>query len=209
MVQTKDRILDTAQRLIGEQGYSATSVRDIIAAAGVNLAAVHYHFGSKEELLDAVIARKADPVNAERMRLLDRVEADAGAKPLAVKKVLEAWCAPMAEAADRDPSFVLMMGRLMAEGMLQRIVENHFKETAERIRGALRRATPHLPDEEFRWRVHFMFGAMAHTMCGKNEFTGLGGDTKDFHGRIDRLVTFLSAGFQAPPSATGRSEMNQ
>ena len=58
MTETQDKILDTAERLIGEQGYAATSLRQIIAEAGVNLAAVHYHFGSKEELLDAVVMRK-------------------------------------------------------------------------------------------------------------------------------------------------------
>lgn len=206
MIDTKEKILDSAQRLIGSQGYAATSVRHIISEAGVNLAAIHYHFGSKADLLDAVIARKADLVNANRLKLLDRVEAEAGAGPVCVKKVLEAWFLPMAEAADHDPSFVLLMGRLMAEGMLQTIVEKHFRIPAERIARALRTAIPQLPDEEFRWRMHFMFGAMAHTMCGRNEVTGLGGDTRDFSGRIDRLITFLIAGFQAPVSSAGRSE---
>lgn len=206
MIDTKKKILDSAQRLIGSQGYAATSVRHIISEAGVNLAAIHYHFGSKEDLLAAVIARKAVLVNEERMKLLDRLEAEAGTGPLSVKEVLEAWFLPMAEAADGDPSFVLLMGRLMSEGMLQTIVEKHFREPAARISGALRRSLPELPDEEFRWRMHFMFGAMAFTMCGRSEFTGIGGDTRDFGGRIDRLITFLIAGFQAPVSSAGRRE---
>ena len=73
MTDTKEKILDTAERLIGEQGYAATSLRQIIAEAGVNLAAVHYHFGSKEDLLDAVVVRKAGPVNEARLARLDRV----------------------------------------------------------------------------------------------------------------------------------------
>jgi AcrR family transcriptional regulator len=206
MADTKDKILDSAQRLIGERGYATTSVRDIISNAGVNLAAIHYHFGSKEDLLDALIARKVGPVNEKRLMLLDRVEAAPGRPSL--EKALEAWFVPMAEAADDDPSFVLLMGRLMAEGMMQTIVEKHFKKLVERITGALKQATPHLPDEEFRWRMHFMLGAMAYTMCGRNDITGLGGDTKDFRGRIDRLITFLVGGFQAPVSATGRREVH-
>ncbi len=206
MIDTKEKILDSAQRLIGSQGYAATSVRHIISEAGVNLAAIHYHFGSKEDLLAALIERKAVGVNEVRLRLLDRAEAEAGRGPLCVRKVLEAWFLPMAEAADGDPSFVLLMGRLMAEGMLQTVVQKHFRIPAERITAALRRALPELPDEEFRWRMHFMFGAMAYTMCGRNEITGVGGDTRDFSGRIDRLITFLIAGFQAPVSSAGRSE---
>lgn len=208
-MDTKDKILDAAQRLIGDQGYAATSVRHIIAEASVNLAAIHYHFGTKEDLLDAIVARKAGVVNEERMLLLDRVEAEAGTRPPSAKKVLEAWLVPMAEAADRDPGFVRLMGRVMAEGMMQSIVEKHFKEAAERIAGALRRATSDLSDEEFRWRMHFMFGTMAYTMCGKNEVTGLGGDTRDFRGRIDRMITFLTAGFQAPATRLKKTEGNQ
>jgi AcrR family transcriptional regulator len=208
MVDTKERILDSAQRLIGDQGYAATSVRHIIAEAGVNLAAIHYHFGSKEDLLDAVIARRVGPVNEERMALLERVESEAGAGPLPVRKVLEAWFVPMAEAADRDPGFVRLMGRMIAEGMLQAVVDKHFRKTAERITAALRRALPHLPEDEFLWRRHFMIGAMAHTMCGMNDITGLGGDTSDFSGRIDKLIAFLTAGFEAPATAPG-SEVKQ
>ncbi|HMC58416.1 MAG TPA: helix-turn-helix domain-containing protein, partial [Candidatus Solibacter sp.] len=97
MVQdTKQKILDTAERLFGEQGYDATSLRHIIAEAGVNLAAVHYHFGSKEELLDEVVVRRAGPVNEARIAMLDRLEAAEG--PPVVEKVLEAFLLPTAEA---------------------------------------------------------------------------------------------------------------
>lgn len=204
-MDTKDKILDTAQRLIGDQGYAATSLRHIIAEAGVNLAAIHYHFGSKEELLDAIIGRKVGPVNEERMARLQRVVAGVPS----VKKVLEAWLLPMAEAADRDGSFVRLMGRMMSEGMMQGVVAKHFRAPAERIAAVLRTTVPDLPEDEFRWRMHFMIGAMAHTMCGSGDITGLGGDTKDFRGRIDRLVTFLTAAFQAPATRARRSEGNQ
>jgi AcrR family transcriptional regulator len=91
MTGTKEKILDTAERLIGEQGYAATSLRHVIAEAGVNLAAVHYHFGSKEELLDAVVVRKVTPLNEARIARLERVEAETGSGPLDVEKVLEAF----------------------------------------------------------------------------------------------------------------------
>src|SRR6202011_4945544 len=101
MTDTKEKILDTAERLIGERGYSATSLRHIIAQAGVNLAAVHYHFASKEGLLDAVVARKAAPVNEARLAWLERVEAEAGSASPEVEKVLEAFFLPTAEVASR------------------------------------------------------------------------------------------------------------
>ena len=67
-VATKDRILDAAESLFMEHGFEATSLRSITAAAGVNLAAVNYHFGSKEELFQAVLTRRLDPMNQERAR---------------------------------------------------------------------------------------------------------------------------------------------
>ena len=208
MSETKEKILDTAQRLIGEQGYSATSVRHIVSEAGVNLAAIHYHFGSKEELLDAVIARKAGPVNEERLARLRRFEKESGGRGPTVHQALEAFLVPMAERADRDPAFVRLMGRMMAEGLLVAIVQRHFHEIVERFVGVLRRAVPELPEQEFRWRMHFMFGAMAYTMMfgSHNDVTGVGMDTADFRGRIDRLVTFLTAGFQAPATQSGAKQ---
>ena len=78
---TKDRILDAAESLFMEHGFEATSLRSITAAAGVNLAAVNYHFGSKEELFQAVLTRRLDPMNQERVDLLDRFERDAAPAP--------------------------------------------------------------------------------------------------------------------------------
>src|SRR3989440_3450092 len=77
---TKTRILDAAERLFVEHGFEATSLRSLTSAAAVNLAAVHYHFGSKEELFQAVLTRRLDPMNQERIDLLGKVEREAGAK---------------------------------------------------------------------------------------------------------------------------------
>jgi AcrR family transcriptional regulator len=208
MNATKEKILDTAQRLIGERGYSATSVRHIVTEAGVNLAAIHYHFGSKEELLDAVIARRAGPVNEERLARLQRFEQQSGARGPTVRQALESFLGPMAERADRDPAFVKLMGRMMAEGLLVAIVQKHFHQIVERFAGVIRRALPDLPEQEFRWRMHFMFGALAYTVMfgSQTDVTGVGADPGDFHGRIDRLVTFLTAGFEAPATQSGATQ---
>ena len=112
MTDTKEKILDTAERLIGEQGYAATSLRHVIAEAGVNLAAVHYHFGSKEGLLDAVVTRKVTPVNLTRLTRLERLEAEAGGGPVEVEKILESFLLPTVEVAARSPDFVRLMGQM-------------------------------------------------------------------------------------------------
>src|SRR5689334_3019902 len=81
-VVTRERILDAAESLFMEHGFEATSMRAITASAGVNLAAVNYHFGSKEELFQSVLTRRLDPMNQQRLELLSRLEAKAGPAPL-------------------------------------------------------------------------------------------------------------------------------
>src|SRR6185436_7582103 len=116
MINTKQKILSTAERLFAQKGYTATSMRQIISKAGVNLAAIHYHFGSKEELLDELVQRKAVPVNTERLALLEAAKRAANGQPLQVEEILEALFRPMATVASQNDQFVRLMGRLYAEG---------------------------------------------------------------------------------------------
>ena len=196
MIDTKQKIMDTAVRVFAAQGYGGTSLRHIIAEAQVNLAAIHYHFGSKEELLDAVIAQKLKPVNQQRLALLDRAEARAGKRQPAVEDILNAFLGPAILVASQDVEFPRMMGRLIGEGLMQAIARRHFSEESRRFLAALRRALPHLAEAELTWRIHFTIGAMAHCLCREPE---------DWHGRplqypqmLKELVAFLSAGFRAP-----------
>jgi AcrR family transcriptional regulator len=194
MTDTKQKILDAAERLIAEQGYAATSLRQIIAEAGVNLASVHYHFGSKEELLDELVARKVNPVNEKRLAMLERAVAEAAPGAPPVEKILEGFMAPMAQAASQSPQFVKVMGRIQAEGLREGIAAKHFKPVSGRFIVELRKAVPELPEEEFQWRVQFLIGSTIHTMCG---CTGAG---HAFEERISYLIHFLAAGFYAPAS---------
>ncbi len=206
MSDTKEKLLDTAEELFSSQGFAATSLRQIIAAARTNLAAIHYHFGSKEELLDAIVMRKADPVNQERLRLLD--EAEAGGAPV-VEEVLEAFLLPIAAAARKSPGFVKLMGRIQAEGLLLPVIQRNFQPVLTRFLGALRKALPNLEDEEFSSRVHFMIGATAHTMCGSPDFANLLPDSGEIQQRLERLVRFLSGGFRAPAPEPSELEVTR
>jgi AcrR family transcriptional regulator len=197
MIDTKQKLLDAAERLFAGQGYGAVSLRQIIAAAEVNLAAVHYHFGSKEKLLDEVVMRKAAPVNRERLARLDRLEAKRGAHPK-VEQVLEAFLMPMAEAAEKNPEFCKLMGRMQAEGILTEVVVRNFQPMLGRLLGALRKAVPDLPENEFRWRVHFMQGTIAHTMHSDPAPISGAEDAGGFPVRMERLIAFLSGAFHAP-----------
>jgi AcrR family transcriptional regulator len=192
MSDTKQKILDAAERLIAEQGYAATSLRHIIAQAGVNLASIHYHFGSKEELLDELIAGKVAPINRERLERLDRALAETAPALPAAEVLLRAFMLPMAKAATRDPQFVKVMGRIVAEGLLPSVIAKHFMPVAGRFIGVLRQVLPELPEAEFQWRIHFMTGAISYTMCNSADAPA------DFETRIGYLIRFVNAGLCAP-----------
>jgi AcrR family transcriptional regulator len=192
MIETKDKILDAAERLFGEQGYSETSLRHIIADAGVNLAAIHYHFGSKEDLLLQLVRRRAEPINHARLETLERFEAEAGAQPVPIEKILEAFLAPAANAAIRHPELVRLMGRMHAEGAVPAGIRSEFEPTVRRFIAAASRALPDLPEPELHWRLRASAGAIGFTTMETSA------DSEDLNHRVKRLIAFLSGGLRAP-----------
>jgi AcrR family transcriptional regulator len=205
---TKDRILDAAEKLFADQGFTATSLRAITTEAGVNLAAVNYHFGSKDGLMEAVFERRLAPLNQERISLLDALEASDENPPL--EKILEAFVGPplrLHRDTDRGgPVFMRLLGRTLTEPSqaFHEIFVRQFAEIAARFTPALERALPVVPTDEVFWRMHFAIGAMAHTMCDtfrlKLISAGRCDAGEDIDATIRRLVSFVAGGLRAPVS---------
>src|SRR5512134_3507154 len=86
--ETRTRILDAAEELFMLHGFEGTSMRHLTSRAGVNLAAVNYHFGSKHALIEAVFRRRLDPMNAARIAELDRLEKSAAAGAPAPERII-------------------------------------------------------------------------------------------------------------------------
>jgi len=206
MTDTRQKILDTAERLFGEFGYSDTSLRHIISEAGVNLAAIHYHFGSKQDLLDQVIMRKAGPINENRLKFLDHFETEAAPQPAPVEKIIEAFLTPLL-AIEKNPEFVKLMGRVHAEGLMPEIASRNFQPMIARFISALHRALPDLPAKELAWRAHFALGAMAHAMTLRPE-VDLEAAREAPSMIVRMLIAFISGGFCAPIVMDKETEVN-
>jgi AcrR family transcriptional regulator len=208
MTETKQKILNAAEDLFGKYGYAATSLRHIIAEARVNLAAIHYHFGSKQDLLDQVILRKAGPINERRLKLLDQFEAEAAPDPASVEKILEAFIAP-AILIEKSPEFAKLMGRVHAEGLMPEIVQRNFQPTIDRFLSALRRTLPDMPAIELAWKAHFSLGAMAYTMIARPQLDPEAArESPKIISR--RLVAFVGGGFCTPVTMEKKEiEVNQ
>jgi AcrR family transcriptional regulator len=211
---TKSRILDVAEHLFMEHGFEATSLRQLTSSAGVNLAAVNYHFGSKEELFQAVLTRRLDPMNQERIELLAKLEREAGGKPIACERILAAMLVPALRLA-RDErrggkNFLRLLGRAYADPapFIRHFLSAQYAEMIARYKEAFHHALPHLSRQELTWRLHFVMGALSYTLAGTDAlklFTQVTAVEKDNDELlIQRLAPFLVAGLKAPALSEAR-----
>jgi AcrR family transcriptional regulator len=200
---TKTRILDAAEKLFGINGFQATSLRDITNEAGVNLAAVNYHFQSKDSLIDAVIERRVSPLNQARLALLDA----AGPSP-ALEDILVAFLKPVLQV-EMEP-LVPLLGRILSnpEVFVDRVFNRHMVGVSQRFSQELARVLPELSRLDLLWRLHFSIGVMAQTMLWGRIYPKLTGglcSIDDREALLARMVNYVAAGFRAGAS----SEWNQ
>jgi AcrR family transcriptional regulator len=197
-IDTKSKILDTAEKLFGMNGFEGTSLRDITTAADVNLAAINYHFQSKDSLIDAIVARRIQPVNKKRFELLDA----AGPHPT-VEQILTAFMAPVMQV--KVDAVVPLIGRILSnpELFVERVFHKHLAPVSQRFVEALSKALPDLPPSEILWRLHFSVGVVTHTMLWGRIYPKITNgvcDISDREALVDRTVRFVAAGFRAPAS---------
>ena len=208
---TRERILDVAERLFMECGYDGTSMRQITGEAGVNLAAVNYHFGSKEALMQEVFRRRLDWLNEERMRVLDRLEAEAGGQPVRPSLIVDAFFGTLLRMAEDESrggmTFLRLIGRTLTEPseFIRAFLAHEYKTVMDRYKEALFRALPDVPKAEIVWRFHFMLGATSYAIAGTDALrlvTDWQIEEEDSVDRLDRLVprlmSFILGGLRAP-----------
>ena len=217
---TRERILDAAERLFMENGYEATSMRSITGAAEVNLAAVNYHFGSKEALLREVFRRRLAWLNRERLQALDRLEQQAGGAPLKPSQILEAFFGTLLRMGEDESlggmTFLRLLGRTLTEPaeFIRTFFAGEYAQVIDRYKLALFSALPDVPKAEIVWRLHFMLGAMSYAIAGTDVLqvvTGCevgdlageavaddAGDTALARRLAQRLMPFLLGGLRAP-----------
>lgn len=211
---TKTRILDAAEQLFMEHGFEATSLRSLTSAAGVNLAAVNYHFGSKEVLFQAVLTRRLDPMNQERIELLDGLEREASGRPISVEKVLFAMLIPALRLARDEErggkNFLRLLGRAYADPapFIRHFLSAQYVEMIGRYKEAFLKALPHLSRQELTWRLNFVMGALSYTLAATDALELFAQVTATDKGNdellLQRLAPFLVAGLKAPALGDSR-----
>jgi AcrR family transcriptional regulator len=203
--ETRTRILDAAEELFMQHGFEGTSMRLLTAKAGVNLAAVNYHFGSKHALVEAVFRRRLDPMNVARLAALDELLADPAPAPEAI---IRAFISPglrlLEDAKGGGRNFVRLLGRTYTEPnkAVRQLIGQMYAPAMQRYKAALERALPQMPRDELVWRMHFMFGTLAYTLAATDTVQLIAGckpeDRYDARLLEERLTAFLTAGLTAP-----------
>jgi len=200
---TKDRILGAAEELFAQYGFSGTSLRQVTSRADVNIAAVNYHFGSKENLVNEVFRRRMDEMSEKRMAAL-ATAVDAGA---ALEGILAAFVEPaLAMAQDRHggASFMRVIARAYAEknDALRKFLSDHYGHVLREFAKAISTVVPELSKEELYWRLDFLAGALTYAMSDFGLIKRPPGTSEAAHRtRAAReLIRYAAAGFRYRPA---------
>ncbi len=208
---TVKSILNAAEELFSERGFAETSLRNITTKAGVNLAAVNYHFGSKKSLIQAVFARFLTPFCEDLEQELDAVQAQLDGHVPQLPGLLMLLSQTALRAGHDSPRRLGIFMRLLGlaytqgQGHLRRFLQKEYGPVFKTFMRLVTAATPELSDEDRFWRIHFMLGATVFTLSGADSLTAMAehdlGKGADIAQVVDKLIPFLASGLNAPHQA--------
>ncbi len=206
---TREALLNAAERLLAKHGVAATSTRDIIGAAGANLGAINYHFGSKERLVLEVFARRLRPLNEVRIARLEALEKSAGGRGPKLEQIVEVLVRSAVEAHEAKPGETALL-QLICRGFqepnpeVKAFIEKEFAGVAKRLNAAILKSAPDLPRGELFWRMRFFFGALHQGLDAWSRFEAMPCPDPDVQPeRLDReafirlMVAFVAGGLAA------------
>jgi len=199
----KLRLVTAAEELFARRGFEAVSIRDITKGAEMNIASVNYHFGSRDGLVAAVMARHLMPVFEESVILLDRVERSGGPGQVLIEGLFDGWVRPVMNQVRHsslpEPLACRLLGRMLGEQSfaMPPAVAGLAKQTFARGVSLLAKALPDAAPEDLAWRLHFLTGALSHALTGEES---LQRDAQGACGKMNldatiaRLARFALAG---------------
>jgi AcrR family transcriptional regulator len=198
---TKDRILSAAEELFAQHGFSGTSLRQVTSRADVNIAAVNYHFGSKENLVNEVFRRRMDEMSERRIRELRAAQEE---HPGELEPILRAFIEPaLALTLDRHGSaFVRVLARAYAEknDRLRKFLSDNYGQVLREFAKAIAPTLPQLGKEELYWRMDFVAGALTDAMADFGLIKRPAGVSEKTHcdTAAEHLIRFAASGLRAP-----------
>ena len=197
---TKERILGSAEELFAQFGFGGTSLRQVTSHADVNIAAVNYHFGSKENLINEVFRRRMDEMSRQRLAQLEQARS---AQPGELEPVLAAFIEPaLALARDRQGgvAFIRIIARAYAEKNdgLRRFLSEQYGHVPREFARAIAECVPHLDKEQLYWRLDFLSCALTYAMSDFGLIKRPSGVSEIAHRKraAEELIRFTAAGIK-------------
>jgi AcrR family transcriptional regulator len=216
--QTRSAILAAAERLYADRGFGDVTLRDIVAEANVNLAAVNYHFGSKDELIAELFVTRSIQTNRERLNELKAAEEKGGGRA-SIEEILRALVGPTLRGClgpDREGSTA---ARFMIRASIESVppirrIKNREIDHLRKFAAAMRRALPGRDEAELYWGLHFALSMAHHTIREKERLAKLSEgkcDLNDVAGIVDRMVSVASMALMggAPSTKAARTVIPQ
>jgi AcrR family transcriptional regulator len=200
---TKQRILSAAESLFASQGFTHTSTRMITQQAGVNLAAVNYHFGSKKNLIQAVLRNYFESVIPNLDAKIDQLEK---VEQPEIIDIIRCVITPLI-AMDKDKPhsasvFIQLLGRGYSDsqGHLRSFILGNYGDTIARLMSLFRRSVSDVSEQELFWRLHFALGSFVFSMASSNALVEIAqadfNQYPDTEAIIERLALFVASGIQ-------------
>jgi AcrR family transcriptional regulator len=195
---TTTRLLDAAEVLFIERGYANVPLRDIVSAAGANLGAIPYHFGTKQNLFKAVLERRVGPIQAARRERMQALLLSG--RTLEVEQIIRAQIEPAFRASSESVAYRRLTGYAVVDHHpeVRKIVSAVLDAQEPLMPKLLRQACPHLSDDEFFWRLYCVYGAMVYIQVDNGRMQRIlrrDVDTTDLMPVIEHVVDFLTRGF--------------
>ena len=200
---TKERLLVVAGELFAERGFDSVSLRMITDRANVNLASVNYHFGSKEELIGAVVDDIVRPVNEKRLSLLSLIDYT---RQDPIRKIIHAFIDPVFDLSDSgndDNKYYKLISRCIAsrDERVSSIIIKQFPEVLAQFVSAVTKALPSIDSNSAHLKIMFMAGALAHSLFHYENLLLISEGRFDLNSKEvlkSELVSFLLTGMNAP-----------
>jgi len=200
--ETKEQIITVAERLFADNGFAGTTLRNVVSEAGVNLAAVNYHFGSKEELFRAVVSRFARPVVEQELRLLSELKA--GAELPSLEEVLTVILKPSLEILSEDEGTRLVRARFMGRcrtepDPIQSIANKEFAPVTEVSLDLLQRVLPEQSRSQLWWKLDLVIAVLIRVLTEAGQPYALlkSNHAEHIQETTQHLVGFLSPGMRS------------
>ncbi|MEO1622416.1 MAG: TetR/AcrR family transcriptional regulator [Cyanobacteria bacterium J06632_3] len=202
-LETKEQILDVAESEIAQHGYAGTTLRNVVSQAGVNLAAVHYHFGSKEDLFRAVIGRISQPIVSTQLNDLDALLSRPDATP-SVQEILWAYLRSSFEVVLKDSQAHPMRGQFVRRCRtepepVQSIASAQFAPSTEKFLDALQRALPNQTRSQLTWKLDLVITSLIYTLAqaGKPNALLMGDSPEEIETAVSKLIAFVLPGMES------------